>query len=74
MARGQASLPTIVVFYFGTYALKNLHDNCEQWEQLGETDELIIFPGPVPEIESAMKVGMAIAFMVFRVSGSPIFF
>ncbi|KAL8447358.1 hypothetical protein Emed_004462 [Eimeria media] len=36
-------------------ALKNLDDNCDRWEKLGDTVESIVFPRPVREIEAAMN-------------------
>ncbi|XP_026191110.1 calcium/calmodulin-dependent 3',5'-cyclic nucleotide phosphodiesterase 1A, partial [Cyclospora cayetanensis] len=38
-----------------TDALKNLDDNCEQWEKLGEAEQLIVFPQPVREQEATLQ-------------------
>ncbi|KAL8433689.1 hypothetical protein ACSSS7_003719 [Eimeria intestinalis] len=36
-------------------ALKNLDDNCDRWEKLGDAVELIVFPRPVRDFEAAMN-------------------
>lgn len=39
-------------------ALQNLDENCSRWEVLGETEELIVFPHSVREVEAALMVGL----------------
>ena len=51
-----------VAFWCSIDALKNLDDNCNHWERLGETGEIVVFPQPVGEIEASLKVGLPVNF------------
>ncbi|KAL8426595.1 hypothetical protein Efla_005172 [Eimeria flavescens] len=48
-----------------TDALKNLDDNCDRWEALGETVESVVFPRSVRDIEKQMMVRQISSFGCF---------